>query len=372
MTKLTSVEADKLDNTCGNLRITKLGTHIKALEDFVNESALNTQANTVVGAINELYGMIVNNDCATIQIPPPGFFTLFGNDADGKLYVYYNDEDHPPVFQHIEDEDDPLNGTLYLYIADPVGENHYQLEIGHYIAVSHLNDYYTKTEIQSGYAIKNHAVNANTYGLGTTGLYGHVKTVNDLNTSAHADGLALSAYQGKVLKTSVDEKVVTVEKQSSAESGYAATYVVKQNSTQVGVKINIPKDFLVKSGTVETCSTADTPVQGYSVGDKYLDFVVNTVDSSESAQHIYILVKDLVDVYTADNSTLQLSGGQFSVKDGGITLTKLATAVQNTISGKEDSSNKVTSLSAQSTHTQYPSAKCVYDMIGTLSNYVTS
>ena len=78
MTKLTSVEADKLDNTCGNLRITKLGTHIKALEDFVNESALNTQANTVVGAINELYGMIVNNDCATIQIPPPGFFTLFG------------------------------------------------------------------------------------------------------------------------------------------------------------------------------------------------------------------------------------------------------------------------------------------------------
>ena len=34
------------------------------------------------------------------------------------------------------------------------------------------------------------------------------------------------------------------------------------------------------------------------------------------------------------------------------------------ISGKEDSSNKVTTLSASSTDTQYPSAKCVYDMIG--------
>ena len=34
------------------------------------------------------------------------------------------------------------------------------------------------------------------------------------------------------------------------------------------------------------------------------------------------------------------------------------------LSGKEDVSNKVTSLSASSTDTQYPSAKCVYDLIG--------
>lgn len=33
------------------------------------------------------------------------------------------------------------------------------------------------------------------------------------------------------------------------------------------------------------------------------------------------------------------------------------------ISGKEDTSNKVTSLSSQSTDTQYPSAKCVYDAL---------
>ena len=33
-------------------------------------------------------------------------------------------------------------------------------------------------------------------------------------------------------------------------------------------------------------------------------------------------------------------------------------------SEKEDKSNKVTFISAQSTDTQYPSAKCVYDIIG--------
>lgn len=34
------------------------------------------------------------------------------------------------------------------------------------------------------------------------------------------------------------------------------------------------------------------------------------------------------------------------------------------ISGKEDTSNKVVSISAQSTDNQYPTAKCVYDLIG--------
>lgn len=33
---------------------------------------------------------------------------------------------------------------------------------------------------------------------------------------------------------------------------------------------------------------------------------------------------------------------------------------------KEDKSNKVTSLSSSSTDIQYPSAKCVYDLVGDL------
>ena len=36
------------------------------------------------------------------------------------------------------------------------------------------------------------------------------------------------------------------------------------------------------------------------------------------------------------------------------------------ISGKEDKSNKVTSISSSSTDTQYPSAKCVYDIVGNI------
>lgn len=107
------------------------------------------------------------------------------------------------------------------------------------------------------------------------------------------------------LKEAVDglttSSAVTVEQQVTAEDGYASTYVVKQNGAQVGVKINIPKDFLVKSASVETVETADSPYQGAVAGEKYIDFVVNTTDASETAQHIYLPVNELVDVYTGGN-----------------------------------------------------------------------
>lgn len=46
--------------------------------------------------------------------------------------------------------------------------------------------------------------------------------------------------------------------------------------------------------------------------------------------------------------------------------------ISNEINGKEVASNKVTTISANSTDTQYPSAKCVYDLIGDINDYITS
>lgn len=131
---------------------------------------------------------------------------------------------------------------------------------------------------------------------------------------------------------------VTVEEQSTADTGYAKTYVVKQNNAQVGSKINIPKDFLVKSGQVKSCTTANNPVSGYAVGDKYIDFVINSKDGSATDEHMYILVSDLVEdtTYTADGSTLQLSNGQFSVKSGGIGTTQLSSSVNTSLGYADD------------------------------------
>lgn len=188
--------------------------------------------------------------------------------------------------------------------------------------------------------------------------------VNNL-TSSTVTNKPLSAKQGYELKQYIDQQVgsattagaVTVTKQSTADTGYAATYVVKQNNAQVGVKINIPKDFLVKSASLETCSTANSPVNGYKVGDKYLDFVINAKDNSATAEHLYILVSDLIDTYTADDSTLQLSSSNvFSIKnngvnttqikDGAVTAGKIATAVKNTWLTTTDVENEISAFAS--------------------------
>lgn len=107
----------------------------------------------------------------------------------------------------------------------------------------------------------------------------------------------------------------TIVKLQTAATGYAATYQLYKNGAAIaGSVINIPKDYLVKSAEVKTCTTADTPVQGYIVGDKYIDFVVNTVDNDGTASHIYLLVSELVDVYTAGNGINITNQNVVSVK----------------------------------------------------------
>lgn len=44
--------------------------------------------------------------------------------------------------------------------------------------------------------------------------------------------------------------------------------------------------------------------------------------------------------------------------------------IETWLTGKESTSNKVTSLSSSSTNTQYPSAKCVYDLLGDVESLI--
>ena len=127
------------------------------------------------------------------------------------------------------------------------------------------------------------------------------------------------------------ESTVTVEKKQTAEEGFAATYIIKQNEKQVGSSINIPKDFLVKSGTVKTVSTINQPVNGYKVGQKYLDFVVNTASNDGQESHIYILVEDLVDVYTGS------TGDQIAVVVGNDNT--ISASLTNTVNDSLEKAN---------------------------------
>lgn len=133
-----------------------------------------------------------------------------------------------------------------------------------------------------------------------------------------------TALQGVV----ADSKSYAIVQGATTE-GYLKTYYLQQTvgetSTQAGVKIDIPKDYLVKSATTGTVTATDKQEGGkfyqndkFNVGDFYLDFVINTKEGSGTDEHIYINVNALVDSYTGDMDTViqDYTASSFTDREG--------------------------------------------------------
>lgn len=115
----------------------------------------------------------------------------------------------------------------------------------------------------------------------------------------------------------VESKTVYMTDASSGQTEFAKVYNIYQGANGSAISpdvselvgtINVPKDMVVSAAELKTVTTADVPYAGAKVGDPYIDLTIANASSS----HIYIPVKDLVDVYTAGNG-LALNNGQFSV-----------------------------------------------------------
>lgn len=165
--------------------------------------------------------------------------------------------------------------------------------------------------------------------------------------------VGLSSTEGNMLSIKDDGLYATetkvpeyaIEKQSTAEDGYSATYKLKRTldgvSTYVGDAINIAKDMVLQGATLEIVTEANVPYNGAAVGDPYIDMVFNNAAQS----HIYIPVKGLVDTYTAGDG-IEIVDSKISVKiaadshglvavDGSMAML-LATAKQDGAMSKED------------------------------------
>lgn len=106
----------------------------------------------------------------------------------------------------------------------------------------------------------------------------------------------------------------TIQKKTTADAGYAASYVLKKGETIVGDTINIPKDYLVKSADVKTASSNDTPVAGLKTGDKYIDFTINAKDDDGEESHLYIPLSDLITPVKGSDAIDVDSTNKISVK----------------------------------------------------------
>ncbi len=104
--------------------------------------------------------------------------------------------------------------------------------------------------------------------------------------------------------------------------------------------------MVVQSGTVKTCETADAPLEGFKVGDKYIDLVLANAEDT----HIYIKVTDLVDEYIAGEG-IRIENHQVSVDTSKVAmktdLTSFATKEALTgVEAKVDAkADKATTLS---------------------------
>lgn len=257
MTKLTENERKALNNACARLRETNLGTKIGNIEDFLDIDILKTDANTVSKAIDELFDKWAN-PLLNITVPPPGFFTLAG-DAEGNLWCYCNDETNPPVFEH-----DETTGDLYLNIASEDGANSYQVHVGNYIAVKHLNDYYKKTEIDSK--------------LGGKSNVGH------------------NHDERYYTETEIDAKVNNINSQINSLIGFTATIVNSLPSTgEVGVMYlklntsasvegNIYDEYIWVNNKFEKIGSTETTVDlsGYVTQTEMNTQLVNKANTNHS------------------------------------------------------------------------------------------
>lgn len=122
-----------------------------------------------------------------------------------------------------------------------------------------------------------------------------------------------------------DEYSVTKDENSG---DYAAVYHLTKGGVNTGVAINIPKDMVVKSGSVETNPT------GQAKGTYLVLTLANATEDK-----IYIPVDSLIEYVTSgsaagDMIVVDVSADHkvtATITDGSITKTKLAQAVQTTL-----------------------------------------
>lgn len=251
----------------------------------------------------------------------------------------------------------------------------------------------------SGKAPNDHSSTNTTYGVATNLKYGHVKVDDELKANSTnpvqnkvicqefytKDDIielinSIETVHGKLLNIYIDEDTgdlvvnedgfqyytsdecdakypLSITKQVNPSSGILARYTFTQNGSALATTIDIPKDFLLRQASLETVGATPSSLETQNnlvTGDRYILLVVNTSDNS-GATNLVIPVNDLIDSYTADETTLHLdSNNVFSIKSVPVNLISgVLPANQVThqdISGKVNISDIVDNLNSTATN----------------------
>lgn len=154
--------------------------------------------------------------------------------------------------------------------------------------------------------------------------------------------VALSAAEGNALELAADGLKVTIpevtvsaysmKKLDTTTSGMSASYQLTKDGAGIGAIIDIPKDMVVESGTVETYVAGHLPTDVTEPGT----YIVLTLANATSDK-LYIPASGLIEYVTGgsgENDAIQINVTAdthkvtATVKEGSLTKTMLSTEVQ--------------------------------------------
>lgn len=162
-------------------------------------------------------------------------------------------------------------------------------------------------------------------------------------SQAAGNALSLADDGLKVEIPKVKVPAYSLVKDETAAAGDVATYHLTKDGVNEGIAINIPKDLVVASGSVETFVAGKLP-EGVTEAGTYIQ-----LNLANSAKPLYINVGTLIEYVTGgsgENDAIQINVSSdthkvtASVKDGSITIGMLAADVVASL-GKADSSVQV-------------------------------
>lgn len=154
-------------------------------------------------------------------------------------------------------------------------------------------------------------------------------------------GVQLSKGEGNALTLEDDGLKVLVPDVTHPEysivvdknpGSFSAVYHLTKDNVNVGAAINIPKDMVVQSGTVQTFEAGALP-EGVAAAGTYIVLTLANATSDK----LYIKVDDLIEYVTGgsgENDAIQINVTSdthkvsASVKNGSLTLAMLSSAVQ--------------------------------------------
>lgn len=158
-------------------------------------------------------------------------------------------------------------------------------------------------------------------------------------SKAAGNALSLADDGLKVEIPKVEVPKYSLVKDEKAANGDIATYHLTKDGVNEGVAINIPKDLVVSSGSVETFTSGALP-EGVTEAGTYIKLTL-----ANSTKPLYINVSSLIEYVTGgsgENDAIQINVSSdthkvtASVKNGSLTKEMLAADVVTSL-GKADS-----------------------------------